>query len=728
MKAIVDAKGGFYFKDHLPLLGEHGGLIASTAAIGDQVKVDLDVEIVQSLQHGHGGWTEGMMETVGVVGTVVGVDEDHDIVVAYPNGNRWTFNPACLTRVSSTSGGSTPQLRHRSLGRSSSGTPFTFSSSRVGTLQEPERQASNFVVGDLVQICGDMEMIKSLQRNHGEWADSMLPTLGKIGRVQHVYEDGDLKVEVMGTCWTYNPLSVTKVATENGTLSTQAGEPLSVVLKKLFETHISGNPAEDLVKAAATGDLPSVEDALAKPGVHVDSVVAEVCAMHAACQNGHKSVVEYLISHKANLELEDKEGDRPIHHASYGDEPGIVDMLAAAGADLNTRNKSRKSALHIAISLGHLSVARVLLKHKCHCSRQDSAGDTPLHESISKRRDEAVSLLMDHKADLELTNDHGFNPIHHAALRGNASALRIMLSKMTRLWLINEKKDDGFTALHLAALNNHLEVAEVLLEVGKANKDVQNNDMETALHLAVERQHQQIVKLLVRSGAKVNIADKDGDTALHEALRLHTLNQLKQLTDMQNVDKLLVGVGGAADKKSSASMAMFLAANGADLHINNKKGQSPLDLCPDPNLCRALKRSAQGNSESQQAATVHTPDILSDDLQECMVCSDCMRDTLFGPCGHVVCCSTCSPRIKKCLICKQQVVSRSKIEECHVCSDKKSSVLFKPCGHMCACEGCSKLMKKCVQCRLAIEEMVPLHICSGSKSKLTCSFKCLFVY
>lgn len=49
------------------------------------------------------------------------------------------------------------------------------------------------------------------------------------------------------------------------------------------------------------------------------------------------------------------------------------------------------------------------------------------------------------------------------------SALRIMLSKMPRLWLVNEKKDDGFTALHLAALNNHLEVAEVLLEMVSRN-------------------------------------------------------------------------------------------------------------------------------------------------------------------------------------------------------------------------------------------------------------------
>lgn len=64
-----------------------------------QVNVDLDLEIVQSLQHGHGGWTDGMFECLGTTGTVVGIDEDHDIVVSYPSANRWTFNPAVLTKV-----------------------------------------------------------------------------------------------------------------------------------------------------------------------------------------------------------------------------------------------------------------------------------------------------------------------------------------------------------------------------------------------------------------------------------------------------------------------------------------------------------------------------------------------------------------------------------------------------------------------------------------------------
>ena len=44
-------------------------------------------------------------------------------------------------------------------------------------------------------------------------------------------------------------------------------------------------------------------------------------------------------------------------------------------------------------------------------------------------------------------------------------------------------------------------------------------------------------QLLVRAGAKLDIQDKDGDTPLHEALRHHTLSQLRQLQDMQEVGR-----------------------------------------------------------------------------------------------------------------------------------------------------------------------------------------------
>ena len=43
-------------------------------------------------------------------------------------------------------------------------------------------------------------------------------------------------------------------------------------------------------------------------------------------------------------------------------------------------------------------------------------------------------------------------------------------------------------------------------------------------------------------------------------------------------------------KKTSSNIASFLVTKGGDLYIKNKKNQTPLDLCPDPNLFEALKK------------------------------------------------------------------------------------------------------------------------------------------
>ncbi|KAJ8729360.1 hypothetical protein PYW08_000941 [Mythimna loreyi] len=304
--------------------------------------------------------------------------------------------------------------------------------------------------------------------------------------------------------------------------------------------------------------------------------------------------------------------------------------------------------------------------------------------------------------------------------------MKIMLGKLPRPWIVDDAKDDGYTALHLAALNNHAEVAELLVR-GGARPDLQNANLQTALHLAVERQHTQIVRLLVAHGANLNICDKDGDTPLHEALRHHTLQQLRRLQDARDA-ALLTGLAHAHDKKSSASIACFLAAHGADLTIKNKKGQTPLDLCPDPNLCKTLtscrKEGAslggEGTPESSpsslsaavagssaspppaaDAAPPATPATPAHDptADECLVCSDAKRDTLFRPCGHICCCNVCAARVKKCLICRLGVTSRAPVGECVVCSEAPATVVFRPCGDVCACAACAPLMRKCVECR-----------------------------
>jgi E3 ubiquitin-protein ligase mind-bomb len=62
--------------------------------------------------------------------------------------------------------------------------------------------------------------------------------------------------------------------------------------------------------------------------------------------------------------------------------------------------------------------------------------------------------------------------------------------------LIDSKKDDGFSAFHLAALNGHREVVKCLL-LTKADKEILNNRRQTPLLLAVAQLHAPIIELLV---------------------------------------------------------------------------------------------------------------------------------------------------------------------------------------------------------------------------------------
>ena len=57
----------------------------------------------------------------------------------------------------------------------------------------------------------------------------MAPTLGKIGRIQQIYHDNDLKVEVCGTSWTYNPVAVTKVASDGSIPGASSGGKLFLI-------------------------------------------------------------------------------------------------------------------------------------------------------------------------------------------------------------------------------------------------------------------------------------------------------------------------------------------------------------------------------------------------------------------------------------------------------------------------------------------------------------------
>ena len=151
---------------------------------------------------------------------------------------------------------------------------------------------------------------------------------------------------------------------------------MSAPLKKLFENHVTGDVNEELVKAGANGDYQKCEEVtifawptrirscnfvyfqiLKRGECDVNGVFSGHTSLQAAAQNGHLDVIRILLSgYAADPEIEDKDGDRAVHHAAFGDEPAVIEMLAGAGADLNARNKRRQTALHIGVNKGHFGV------------------------------------------------------------------------------------------------------------------------------------------------------------------------------------------------------------------------------------------------------------------------------------------------------------------------------------------------------------------------------------
>ncbi|XP_072101518.1 E3 ubiquitin-protein ligase MIB2 isoform X1 [Mobula birostris] len=724
---VTDAAGGYYYKEHLPKLGEHVELPRQESAGGhafqhnDRVKCLLEVDILRQMQEGHGGWNPKMAEYIGRAGTVHRITDRGDVRVQYSNNIRWTFHPGALTKV------------------------------------------DTFSVGDIVRVMDEIEAVKRLQTGHGEWTDSMTPALGQVGKVLKVYADGDLRVGVGGQTWTFNPACVTAVqpGDVDANLMTadssndSASSVISILEKLLSQSTEQDNPGRIVIEAAH-GNTAKVRDLLQKYPEKVDIKNQGKTALQVAAHQGHLEVVNILLQSNAKLEVHDEDGDTALHYASFGNQPEVARLLLSKGANVNLLNGSTCSALHIAVNKGFTDVVRVLCEYNCNVNLQDSYGDTPLHDGIAKDYRDIITILTEvPNIDFTHQNNRGFNLLHHAALKGNKLATEKILARARQL--VDVKKEDGFAALHLAALNNHKDVAEVLIKEGRCEINIRNNRNQTPLQLSVTQGHTGIIQLLVAEGCNVNAEDEDGDTALHVALgRQQLANRLaarESDTSSLLANLQASGLLGSTDLTVGTAIACFLAQDGADTNYTNHKGKTPLDLITDSRTIQIIKSFAEKSRRSPTGSTalrrVHTtPNTMTNLLlpvtaepAECLVCSELSFLVLFVPCQHSVVCEECSVRMKKCIKCQvsiakkirhdntevessstseapdqrkllEQLQSRYRqMEEriiCPICIDNQIKLVFQ-CGHG-SCLECSVALRACPICRQNIRERIHIFV------------------
>ncbi|XP_064610755.1 E3 ubiquitin-protein ligase MIB2-like [Liolophura sinensis] len=550
LKYVQEASGGFYYKDHLPVLGKVNEAVSSSGEfkVGDKVRVGLDVDVVKVMQEGHGGWIPNMAKHLGQVGTVHHIMDNGDVWVQYDKWTKFRFHPGALNK------------------------------------------AQMFSVNDIVRISGDVNKVKKEQKGHGGWNGLMAVALDEVGQVKKVDGDGDVHVEVNGMTWCFNPSCCTLVRHgDQDTSNTQDDDDdgdtdLFSGLMSLFMRDLRrlGSGQDDLVKEAAEGHTQAVRDILTNFPDKVDKKSSNKTALQVASHQGHREVVLVLLTAGAKLELRDEDGDTALLYSIYGDEPEITELLLERGADRDAVNNAGYSALHLAVNKQLLKCVKALLNHKCKVNTQDSVGDTPLHDAIRKGNREIIDMIVNYPStDFTVQNKNGFNVLHVAAKEGNNFVIEKVLRRCRQI--VDIQKEDGFSALHLAALNGHKQTCDTLLTVGKADIDIRNTKKHTPLMLSVIKGHTDIIEFLVTKGADLNVEDEDGDTCLH--LTLMRKSVVEKLESSPLVRAIHGQLSMSQDEsKMCVATACFLAQQGASLSHMNHQGKSPLDLIDDPHI------------------------------------------------------------------------------------------------------------------------------------------------
>ncbi|MHB0945986.1 MAG: ankyrin repeat domain-containing protein [Sedimentisphaerales bacterium] len=100
-------------------------------------------------------------------------------------------------------------------------------------------------------------------------------------------------------------------------------------------------------------------------------------------------------------------------------------------------------------------------------------------------------------------------PLHLAAMNGHREMAEMLLSKGSD---INAKDSDGNTPLHFAAAGGHLDLCGFLLEKG-ADVNAKNRQGQTPLDMSAFNGHQETAELLIAKGAVISPAGQDANGA-----------------------------------------------------------------------------------------------------------------------------------------------------------------------------------------------------------------------
>ncbi|XP_055711543.1 ankyrin-3-like [Phlebotomus papatasi] len=202
---------------------------------------------------------------------------------------------------------------------------------------------------------------------------------------------------------------------------------------------------------------------------------------------------------------------------------------------------------------GHADVVRFLAaKDQKLLDIKDTLDRTPLLLAINAGQKDVV-MSIEHDDKIEEQNiskedgiDHpsndGFTPLHAASSNGHLDVVMFLISQGANVQAVN---DEGWTILHAAAQNGCLPVVQYLIDSIMFNVNIHDQKNDTPLHTAAFHGKQHVVEFLLRRQANINAVNVIGITPTFSAALNNNQDIVYFLLDsgakVTTDDKTLIG-------------------------------------------------------------------------------------------------------------------------------------------------------------------------------------------
>ena len=230
-----------------------------------------------------------------------------------------------------------------------------------------------------------------------------------------------------------------------------------------------------------------------------------------------------LFAQKASVD-----GTTPLHWAAYRDDVPKAELLVRSGANVSAANRYGITPLSLACTNGSGPMVKLLLKAGADPNSAIPGGETALMTAARTGRIDAVRALLAAGADVHAKEaKRGQTALMWAAAEGNAQVVEELLKAGADF---RTPLSTGFTPLLFAVREGRVDVVRVLLKAGAdVNETIHTSQLsgprpasgagvpragDSALHLAVVNGHFDLAAMLLDSGANPNAAEV-GYTPLH---------------------------------------------------------------------------------------------------------------------------------------------------------------------------------------------------------------------